>query len=107
MKKEADVKAEVKRVLNTFGPRIWWYMPVPNGFGMQGVPDFICSIGGRFVGIETKFGKNGLSQYQIKQMRAIVDTGAAHMVINEDNVGALMSIVDGILALEDRNAGNT
>lgn len=104
MKRERDVKEKVKEILNSYGKRIWWYMPVPTGFGVQGVPDFVCSFAGRFVAIETKFGKNGLSQYQIKQMDAIINTGAAHMVINEDNVGALKNIVDGILALEDSDA---
>ena len=102
MKKEADVKDEVKRVLKTYGERIWWFMPVPSGFGVQGVPDFVCSFGGRFVGIETKFGSNGLSKWQIKQMEGIIDSGAAHMVINEENVHSLPAIVDGLLALEER-----
>jgi hypothetical protein len=82
-------------------------MPVPTGFGVQGVPDFICSIHGRLVAIETKFGKNGLSKYQIKQMEAITNSGAAHMVINEDNVYALTAIIDGIVALEESNASPT
>jgi hypothetical protein len=102
MKKEADVKAEVKRVLATYGDRIWWFMPVPTGFGVQGVPDFVCSFAGRFVGIETKFGSNGLTKFQIKQIEAITKTGGATMVINETNVGNLPSVVDGILALEDK-----
>lgn len=100
MKKEADVKAAVKTILNAYGPAVWWFMPVPTGFGVQGVPDFICSVRGRTVAIETKFGKNGLTKYQIKQMEAITASGAAHMVINEDNVYAVQSIIDGIMALE-------
>lgn len=105
MKKEADVKAEVKKVLNSYGRQIWWYMPVPTGFGVQGVPDFICSVRGRMVAIETKFGKNGLTKYQVKQMEEITASGAAHMVINEDNVYALKAIIDGIVTLEESNAG--
>ena len=100
MKKESDVKAEVKKILNSYGKKIWWFMPVPIGFGVQGVPDFVCSFGGRFVGIETKFGSNGLTKWQIKQMEGIIDTGAAHMVINEKNIGSLSAVIDGILALE-------
>lgn len=100
MKRESDVKAEVKKVLNSYGKRIWWFMPVPTGFGVQGVPDFICSFAGRFVGIETKFGKHGLTPYQVKQMNSIIDSGAAHMVINENNVENLRAFIDGILELE-------
>jgi len=105
MKKEADVKAEVKTVLKSYGNRIWWFMPVPTGFGVQGVPDFICSFAGRFVAIETKFGSNGLSAMQVLQMNRILDTGAAHMVIHEKNVDTLRAVVDGILALEATTGG--
>jgi hypothetical protein len=100
MRKEADVKAEVKKVLNSYGDKVWWFMPVPTGFGVQGVPDFVCSICGRFVAIETKFGRNGLTKWQIKQMEGIIGTGAAHMVINEDNVDSLAAVIDGVMALE-------
>ena len=102
MKKESDVKDAVRKALMKFGPRIWWFMPPANGFGTPGVPDFVCSIGGRFVGIETKFGKNGLTKWQIKQMEGIIGTGAAHMVINENNVGSVEAVIAGILALEDK-----
>jgi hypothetical protein len=100
MRREADVKAEVKKVLNSYGDKVWWFMPVPTGFGVQGVPDFVCSICGRFVAIETKFGRNGLTKWQIKQMEGIIGTGAAHMVINEDNVDSLAAVIDGVMALE-------
>jgi hypothetical protein len=101
MRKEGDVKTEVKRVLATYGDKVWWFMPVPTGFGVQGVPDFVCSLRGRFVGIETKFGSNGLTKFQIKQMDAIIKTGGMHMVINEHNVKDLTAVIDGIMALED------
>lgn len=102
MKKESDVKQAVKDVLATYGDKIWWFMPVPTGFGVQGVPDFVCSFAGRFVGIETKFGSNGLTKFQIKQMDSIIKTGGMHMVINERNVKDLKAVVDGIMALEHK-----
>lgn len=102
MQREADVKLEVQKVLKSYGPKIWWFMPVPTGFGVQGVPDFVCSFAGRFVGIETKFGKNGLTKWQIKQMEGIINTGAAHMVINETNIDSLRAVIDGLLALEEK-----
>lgn len=102
MAKEKDVKEEVKRVLKTYGGRIWWFMPVPTGFGVQGVPDFVCCFAGRFVGIETKFGSNGLTPYQIKQMNDIIEAHGAHMVINEKNVQDLPAIIESIMALEEK-----
>lgn len=102
MSKEKDVKEEVKRVLKSFGDTVWWFMPVPTGFGVQGVPDFVCCIAGRFVGIETKFGSNGLTPYQIKQMNDITKAYGAHMVINEKNVGELRPLIESIIVLEEK-----
>lgn len=107
MKKESDVKDAVKKVLKSYGDKVWWFMPVPHGYGVQGIPDFICSVRGRTVAIETKFGNNGLTPYQVKQMYAITASGAAHMVINEGNVQHVQAIMDGIMALEESNASSS
>lgn len=49
---EGRVKDAVKKVLKDRG--IWYFMPMQNGFGHVGIPDFICSWKGRFLAIETK-----------------------------------------------------
>jgi len=65
---EGRVKADVKKWLFNQGfvqvaskvkdrpdhVRGWYYMPVQNGMGVTGIPDFICCWNGRFLGIETK-----------------------------------------------------
>jgi hypothetical protein len=62
---EGRVKDAIKKRLNKAGVwqagqpqpenvRGWYYMPVPNGMGVHGIPDFVCCIDGRFVGIEAK-----------------------------------------------------
>lgn len=52
MTPEARVKSAVKAVLERRG--IWFYMPIQNGMGRVGIPDFICCWNGRFLAIETK-----------------------------------------------------
>lgn len=101
MRNESDVKAAVKKVLNKFGPIVWWYMPVPNGYGEQGVPDFLCSVGGQFLGIETKFGRNGLTPSQVNQLHRITASKALHMVITEQTVGMLEAQIAALLELSD------
>lgn len=52
MTPEGKVKADVKKYLKSIG--CWFFMPVSNGMGQVGIPDFICCFQGRFVAIETK-----------------------------------------------------
>lgn len=101
MKKEADVKAAVKKVLGAFGDKVWWFMPVPTGFGVQGVPDFIVCVNGQFLGVETKFGKNELTAWQVKQMLGIAAAKGAHMTVNERNVEDLRAMLEAMVAMGD------
>ncbi len=49
---EGKVKLAVIKLLKENS--IWYYMPVQNGMGQTGIPDFICCWDGRFLAIETK-----------------------------------------------------
>ena len=85
---EAKVKDEVKRLLRKHGA--YWYMVVPGGFGVRGVPDFIVCHRGRFLGLETK--KAGVikpSPFQEQQLAVIAAAGGATMVINARNLREL------------------
>lgn len=49
---EGRVKLAVKRFLTEAG--IWFFMPVQTGYGVGGIPDFICCWRGLFIAIECK-----------------------------------------------------
>lgn len=49
---EGRVKDAVRKWLKARD--IWYYMPVQNGMGVVGIPDFICCWNGQFLAIETK-----------------------------------------------------
>jgi hypothetical protein len=49
---EGKVKAAVAKRLKDMGE--YYFMPMQNGFGRVGIPDFVCCWNGRFIGIETK-----------------------------------------------------
>ena len=80
---EGRVKAAVKQWLKARG--IWFFMPVSNGMGVHGVPDFICCWEGRFLGIETKApGKRAnVSALQQMQHQAIQAAGGVALVVDD------------------------
>ncbi len=80
---EGRVKAAVKRWLNEH--EVWYYMPVQNGMGVTGIPDFVCCWRGRFIAIETKApGKRAnLSANQERQIHLIHKAGGAAVVIDD------------------------
>lgn len=80
---EGRVKVAVKQWLKDRG--VWFYMPVQNGMGVTGIPDFICCWDGRFLAIETKApGKRAnLSTNQERQMNAINNAGGTALVVDD------------------------
>ena len=98
MRNEGDVKKEVKKFLAT--TNAWYFMPVPTGFGVQGVPDFVGILGGRGFFIETKFGRGKLTEWQEKQIAAIRRAGGRVWVVNEKNLADFVSVFTAIMELE-------
>ncbi len=80
---EGRVKELVKRWLKANG--IWFFMPVSNGMGTHGVPDFICCWNGRFLGIECKApGKRkNVSALQVMQIEAIRKANGLAIVVDD------------------------
>ena len=99
-KLEKEVKADIKKMLEELGA--WQYMPVPNGYGMKGVPDHIACVPlkirqdmvgqtiGAFVGIEAKQLKKDPSAHQDLQLRNIREAKGMSFVIRgaEDEDGS-------------------
>jgi hypothetical protein len=52
MTPEGKVKQDVKELLHDLG--IWFFMPVQTGYGVGGIPDFVCCWRGLFIAIECK-----------------------------------------------------
>ena len=99
------MKAAVKKWLKERG--IWYFMPVSNGMGRHGIPDFICCWGGRFLAIEAKApGKRGHTTFlQDKEIEAVRASGGLALVV--DDVSQLGEIVcsNGVGGAEPHGAG--
>lgn len=87
MTPEGKVKAAVKKYLREQG--VWFWMPVSNGMGQVGIPDFICCLNGTFIAIETK-APGKLSNVTANQQR-VIDEIKAH--------GGLALVVDSVDSL--------
>lgn len=83
MTPEGEVKRAVKRWL--VAHNAYYYMPVSNGMGRAGAPDFIVCLGGRFVGIETKApGKrHNTSSNQDREITWINRSGGVALVVDD------------------------
>ncbi len=84
---EADVKAQVKKLLNQH--KFFWWCPPANGFGRSGISDFNALRDGVFLAIETKFGKNKPTPMQVGFLESVRAESAIAFVVNETTVGAL------------------
>lgn len=88
---EAKVKKAVRQVLDGLGA--YYVMPVTGGFGKQGAPDFLVCIKGRFYGIECKAGKNQPTALQEINLKQIIEAGGVALVIREDDIKYLPSLL--------------
>jgi hypothetical protein len=89
---EGKVKAAVKKYLQAQG--VWFWMPVSNGMGQVGIPDFICCFNGSFIAIETK-APGKLSNVTANQQR-VIDEIKAHggLALVVDSIDSIVPIIE-------------
>ena len=88
---EKKVKDKVVKLLKANS--VYYFFPNTHGFGRSGVPDIICCLGGFFVGIECKAGKNKPTALQEKEMQDIRNAGGRAIVVNEENIHDVESLI--------------
>lgn len=84
---EGKVKDAVREILDNT-EQCWYFMPVQNGMGQSGIPDFICCVRGKFLAVETKSKHTSrkLTALQAKQIDLINTASGTAVVVNEDNL---------------------
>lgn len=94
MTPEGAVKTAIKRLLVAEG--VYYFMPVSNGMGRHGIPDFICCVDGCFLAIEAKAGKGKTTALQERELQCIRDAGGHALVVREDGIDALRLYIQTI-----------
>lgn len=94
MTPESKVKKKVTSILKSYGA--YYFYPVTGGFGRSGVPDIVCCLRGKFIGIECKAGDNKPTALQEKNLKDIRESGGFAFVVNEDNIDSLERILEAI-----------
>lgn len=102
MTPEKKVKNKVVRLLKQYGA--YYFFPASYGMGRSGVPDIVCCLQGRFIGIECKAGKNKPTPLQEKELADIMKAGGISCVVNEDNIPELETILTTVMS-KDNNDG--
>lgn len=80
---EKKVKDKIVAILKDEG--VYYFFPATHGFGRSGVPDIICCVGGKFLGIEVKAGKNKPTLLQVRELERIRIAGGVAIVANDEN----------------------
>jgi hypothetical protein len=91
MTPEKKVKQRAVAQLKALGA--YYFYPVTGGYGSSGVPDIVCCLNGRFIGIECKAGKGKTTALQDKNLHEIREAGGTALVVNEENVDDLLRIL--------------
>ena len=97
---ERAVKAAIKKIVQTYreylyqahGLKIFEFMPVSNGMGKHGIPDFNFCAFGIFLSIETKQGGNKPTARQKFCLEEIRASGGIAVVVDEHNLALVVSI---------------
>ena len=91
MTPEKKVKAKVKQILKDLS--CYYCMPATAGYGSSGVPDFIVSYRGKFIGIECKANGNKPTALQEKNLNDRKNSLGQSLVIDETNVDMLECLI--------------
>lgn len=96
MTPEGYLKKQVKGILDVI-PEMFYWMPVPTGFGIRGIPDFVGCYKGIFFGIETKAPGGEQTPWQERIQQRIERAGGYYLLAyTEDEVYALLGTIQDL-----------
>lgn len=99
MPAEKNFENRIKKFLNKND--IWYIKFFANAFTKSGIPDILCSINGRFVGIEVKQETGVVSPLQEFNLNRLNEKGAIGILAYPSGYDKLQEILMNVL--NDRN----
>lgn len=90
MTPEGRVKKMVKKALDQFGSDCWRFMPVQSGYGIPAL-DYLLSIRGHFVAIETKAPGKKLTPLQ-ESTKAAIEAAGGHVFVVWDETSLELAL---------------
>ena len=94
---ERAVKARVKRLLESYGNKVWFFMPYMTGMGRAGIPDFTICCNGHFIAVETKAEPTSkATPMQERELEAIRAANGTSLIIHSENIQDLAEILNGL-----------
>lgn len=95
MPKEKDFQLKVEKFLTDKGIYFVKYWGGGN-FTRSGVPDLLCCINGRFVGVELKTDNGKVSELQQYNIDKIIQSGGVALVLRPNDFKDFKSIVKNL-----------
>jgi hypothetical protein len=97
---EGRIKNKIKLLLDSYGDRVYTYMPVPAGYGKRTL-DYLGCINGEFFAIEAKRPGGKPTSLQSGTIEDICNAGGAAFVVhNDDTLADLKSWLDAMASGE-------
>ena len=94
MTPEGRVKAKVKRLLKSYGDKVYAFWPVQTGMGARTLDCLICASG-HFIAVETKAPGKAPTTQQRDTIATIFNAGGTTLVVDgDDGVEALKVLID-------------
>lgn len=95
MTPEGKIKKAVKELLKSYGPELWFHMPVLTGYGTPTL-DFIGCHRGQFFAVEAKAPGGHVTLRQQMTIDDMREAGAHVMVIDDaTGIAGLKAWLDG------------
>lgn len=103
MTPEGKIKGKIKKLLASFGARVYVYMPVPTGYGKRTL-DYLVCVDGLFVGIEAKKPGGKPTSYQDNTISQIRAAGGSCFVVHDDkSLEVLQQFLHSMLGKHERD----